>query len=65
MKAMAHTANDANLSVSRLTSTCGPAALGNAFADAWAEAHQIMRQENPIVHIYHSFVTKDTLRPAV
>jgi GNAT superfamily N-acetyltransferase len=65
MKAMVHTANDANLSASRLTSICGPAALGNPFADAWAEAHQIMRKAKPIMHIYHSFVTKDTLRPAV
>jgi hypothetical protein len=65
MRAMVHAAREANLSASRLYSICAPTSLGNPFADVWAEVHKLTRKTTPIMHMHHSFVTKETLRPAV
>jgi hypothetical protein len=63
MEALVSAANEAELPASRLTSVCGPSALGLPFADAWGSAHNLKPLEKPIVVVYHSYVTKDTLRP--
>jgi hypothetical protein len=65
MQALVSAANAASLPPTRLSSINGPKALGDPFADNWAASHNLTRMQKPIMHIYHSFVSTGTLRPAV
>jgi hypothetical protein len=53
------------LSGTQLLSTFGPRALVDAFAHAWVEANKLTLKDNPLMHMYNTYVTKETLRPSV
>jgi hypothetical protein len=53
------------LSVAHLQSTVGPKAFAESFAHAWAVAYHLEQKKEPILHMYNTYVTKDTLRPSV
>jgi hypothetical protein len=65
MQALVSAANAAELPVQRLHSISGPRALAEPFVDAWAGAHDLNPLSTPLMYSYHTFVTKDTLRPPV
>lgn len=53
----------AGLLPTRVSALVGPRVLAEPFADAWAELNGIGRKEQPLLHMFLSFVTPDTLRP--
>jgi hypothetical protein len=65
MQALADLAQAEGLLVSRLFSVCAPRALAAPFVDAWAAMHNLTPRAEPVMHMYHSRVTKNTLRPPI
>jgi hypothetical protein len=65
LKAFADALVSDGLSATRLPCTTGPRLLVDAFADAWAKMHNLEHRDKPILHMYNTYVTKETLRPPV
>jgi hypothetical protein len=65
MKAFADALVSDGLSATRLPSATGPRLLADAFANAWATLHNLEHRDEPILHMYNTYVTKETLRPPV
>jgi hypothetical protein len=63
MAEIVRTLDSEAVAVDRVYSVAGPAALSNAFAGAWEAAHGVQRRPDPLMHMYLSYVTRETLRP--